>query len=234
MVTEAGPEDALSQLESLVPGYRQFFEPAAVRLPQLAWMMDGGADGQSTAPVADGANAGASLDARRCRVSCLPPPRAVPRYASDHRRTESVHGGGSRHRAGGSALRLLLPFSVSGSGSDVLQVVRSRYPGLDRHRFGLAGELMDQRTPTPVTAGLHHHGDDPDRAGYTLAEVLHLTRSAHAPQAAVSLRMLAGIVGRVRRFEYPTKVATVLQAALSEVGGALPPPLGGRGGGAER
>ena len=58
----------------------------------------------------------------------------------------------------------------------MLQVFQQRYSALASARFDLAGALVDRTADIDVSSGLHHHGDDPDQAGYTLGEVLHLAR----------------------------------------------------------
>ncbi len=66
-----------------------------------------------------------------------------------------------------------------------------REAGMHAERFDLHGELAPE--DAPVSEGLHHHGDEPDRAGYTLAELLRLSRSAAPAQRAQALRVLAAI-----------------------------------------
>ncbi|CAN0361551.1 unnamed protein product, partial [Ectocarpus sp. 13 AM-2016] len=44
---------------------------------------------------------------------------------------------------------------------------------------------------------LHHHGDDPDKAGYTPSELVRLARSTVSGQRQLALRALAGVL-RVR------------------------------------
>jgi len=143
--------------------------------------------------------------------------------------------------------------AASNAGSDILKVFLERHGSLAALRFDLTGELLPpdaatENVSSTVPSALYHHGDDPDRAGYNLGEVLHLSRrycgdpyrplfdqnghyqtdwlrscqfmmpcSAHAPQAAMSLRLLAGIIGRVRQFAYGPENSTALQLALSDV-----------------
>ena len=44
------------------------------------------------------------------------------------------------------------------------------------------------RPAVPVHAGLHHHGDEPHKPGYTLPELVHLSRSAVAAQRTQACR----------------------------------------------
>ncbi len=63
-------------------------------------------------------------------------------------------------------------------------------------RFDLSGSRMDahaQRT-APIWAGLHHHGDEPQRAGYSIAELMHLSRSSMPSQSAMALSILTRVL----------------------------------------
>uniref|UniRef100_A0A3Q2HUL5 RNA polymerase II associated protein 1 n=1 Tax=Equus caballus TaxID=9796 RepID=A0A3Q2HUL5_HORSE len=44
-------------------------------------------------------------------------------------------------------------------------------------RFSLQGELLAPDVDLPTHLGLHHHGEEAERAGYSLQELFHLTRS---------------------------------------------------------
>ncbi|KAG6953736.1 hypothetical protein JG688_00012676 [Phytophthora aleatoria] len=62
-------------------------------------------------------------------------------------------------------------------------------------RFDLDGKMLDATdAELPVHSGLFHHGDDPDAAGYTLPELLHLARSSVASQRAMALNVVAKIL----------------------------------------
>jgi hypothetical protein len=54
----------------------------------------------------------------------------------------------------------------------------------------------------PTHLGLHHHGHEPDRAGYTMRELLHLTRSTVASQRSMALRTLSHVFSRIRNGWY--------------------------------
>lgn len=71
-------------------------------------------------------------------------------------------------------------------------------------RFSFAGELIPPRTAAeiPVTAGLHHHGDAPDAAGYTIAELAHLARSSFPAQRCISFQTLGRILYRLSKGEF--------------------------------
>ncbi|KAG7394579.1 RNA polymerase II associated protein 1 [Phytophthora boehmeriae] len=62
-------------------------------------------------------------------------------------------------------------------------------------RFDLDGQVLQATdADVPVHSGLFHHGDDPESAGYTLPELLHLARSSVASQRAMALSVVAKIL----------------------------------------
>ncbi|KAG2221716.1 hypothetical protein INT45_007122 [Circinella minor] len=63
-----------------------------------------------------------------------------------------------------------------------------------RIRFDFQGQPIDPTKDVPVHQGLHHHGDEPDKAGYTLAELFYLVRSQVAPQRTMVLNTLTKIL----------------------------------------
>lgn len=71
-------------------------------------------------------------------------------------------------------------------------------------RFAFTGNLIPPRVASeiPVTAGLHHHGDAPDAAGYTIAELAHLSRSSFAAQRCIAFQTLGRILYRLSKGEF--------------------------------
>ncbi|KAK0290225.1 hypothetical protein LTS16_022230 [Friedmanniomyces endolithicus] len=71
-------------------------------------------------------------------------------------------------------------------------------------RFSFTGELLAPRTASliPVTAGLHHHGDSPEAAGYTVAELAHLSRSTYAAQRCIAYQTLGRFLYRLGKGEF--------------------------------
>lgn len=71
-------------------------------------------------------------------------------------------------------------------------------------RFAFTGELIPPRTASaiPVSAGLHHHGDAPQAAGYTIPELAHLSRSTFAPQRCIAFQTLGRILYRLGKGDF--------------------------------
>ena len=51
----------------------------------------------------------------------------------------------------------------------------------------------------PVNSGLHHHGDEPERPGYTLEELLTLARSTYLQQRSVAFDTISSVVDNHKR-----------------------------------
>lgn len=68
-------------------------------------------------------------------------------------------------------------------------------------RFDFKGHLVSPRQGREISvrAGLHHHGDAPSLAGYTLPELAHLARSSAASQRALAIQTLGRVLFRLGR-----------------------------------
>ncbi|KAI8988519.1 hypothetical protein BDF20DRAFT_856162 [Mycotypha africana] len=66
-------------------------------------------------------------------------------------------------------------------------------------RFDLQGHIVDDTARIPPHTGLYHHGDDPDKAGYTLAELFYLTRSHVPAQRSMVLNTIARIITNTKK-----------------------------------
>ncbi|KAJ1896214.1 hypothetical protein LPJ66_004128 [Kickxella alabastrina] len=65
-------------------------------------------------------------------------------------------------------------------------------------RFAFDGQIMtEEQSEIPTQAGLHHHGEDPDKPGYTIPELLHLSRSTVPAQRSVSISSLGCILHKI-------------------------------------
>ncbi|TKA72877.1 hypothetical protein B0A55_06642 [Friedmanniomyces simplex] len=71
-------------------------------------------------------------------------------------------------------------------------------------RFAFTGALLAPRTASqiPTTAGLHHHGASPETAGYTIAELAHLSRSTYAAQRCLAFQTLGRLLYRLGKGEF--------------------------------
>ncbi|XP_008585777.1 PREDICTED: RNA polymerase II-associated protein 1 isoform X1 [Galeopterus variegatus] len=82
-------------------------------------------------------------------------------------------------------------------------------------RFNLKGELLAPDVDLPTHLGLHHHGEEAERAGYSLQELFHLTRSQVSQQRALALHVLTQVIGRAQAGEFGDQlVGSVLHLLL--------------------
>ncbi|KAB0402333.1 hypothetical protein E2I00_006991, partial [Balaenoptera physalus] len=82
-------------------------------------------------------------------------------------------------------------------------------------RFSLQGELLAPSVDLPTHLGLHHHGEEAERAGYSLQELFHLTRSQVSQQRALALHVLAQVISRAQAGEFGDRlVGSVLRLLL--------------------
>ncbi|CAL8105514.1 unnamed protein product [Calicophoron daubneyi] len=58
-------------------------------------------------------------------------------------------------------------------------------------RFDLSGLVVPPDAVVDTHLGLHHHGEEPERAGYTIGELFHLSRSSVPAQRRLALATLA-------------------------------------------
>ena len=71
-------------------------------------------------------------------------------------------------------------------------------------RFSFKGELIPpkQASEIPVIEGLHHHGEAPEAAGYTIPELLHLAHSSYPAQRCIAFQTLGRILCRLGKGEF--------------------------------
>uniref|UniRef100_A0A8D2KXI6 RNA polymerase II associated protein 1 n=1 Tax=Varanus komodoensis TaxID=61221 RepID=A0A8D2KXI6_VARKO len=79
-------------------------------------------------------------------------------------------------------------------------------------RFSLKGELIPPDKDLPTHLGLHHHGEEAERAGYSLQELFHLSRSQVIQQRTLALQVL-GHIAKAGEFASLLK-RSVLQVLL--------------------
>ena len=84
-------------------------------------------------------------------------------------------------------------------------------------RFDFSGVLLPYKDESvPVEKGLHHHGEEPDRPGYSLQELLQLSRSATQQQRCTALTTLANIIENSRRGWYDKVLEPAPLTVLSQ------------------
>jgi hypothetical protein len=75
--------------------------------------------------------------------------------------------------------------------------VQEADPPAAHYRFDFGGHIINDED-TPVHLGLHHHGMDPTKAGYTLSELLHLIRSTVPSQRILPLNIVSKVLQNCR------------------------------------
>jgi len=101
-------------------------------------------------------------------------------------------------------------------------------PSSSRIRFDFDGNYINPSDfdRISVTAALHHHGEEPDKPGYTMAELVTLSRSTNAAQKRIALSCLSGILKNRKNclesrahhpiFSLPVELGLSLRLALDD------------------
>lgn len=102
-----------------------------------------------------------------------------------------------------SKLAWMAPIPTHGSIADQESPYYPGQEGLPASaiRFGFKGGMLPPRIAraVPVTKGLHHHGEAPEAAGYTIPELARLSRSAFPAQRCMAFQTLGRILYRLGR-----------------------------------
>ncbi|XP_040917372.1 RNA polymerase II-associated protein 1 [Toxotes jaculatrix] len=85
-------------------------------------------------------------------------------------------------------------------------------------RFDFAGNLIPPTEDLPTHLGLHHHGEEPERAGYSLQELFLLSRSQVTQQRSLALSTLANILSKARAGEYLSLLKGNVMSTLLDAG----------------
>ncbi|NWW49647.1 RPAP1 protein, partial [Pedionomus torquatus] len=85
-------------------------------------------------------------------------------------------------------------------------------------RFSLKGELIPADADLPTHLGLHHHGEEAERAGYSLQELFHLSRSQVIQQRTLALQVLGHIVQKARTGEFASSLKGSVLRLLLDAG----------------
>lgn len=73
--------------------------------------------------------------------------------------------------------------------------VENQNPDVYTARFGLDGKLLPYVIENKTTVdGLHHHGEEQHRPGYTIDELYSFLRKNHAPQRILALDVLSKVI----------------------------------------
>ena len=84
-------------------------------------------------------------------------------------------------------------------------------------RFDFNGVLLPFKDENlKMDKGLHHHGQEPERPGYSLQELLQLSRSSSPQQRSIALQTLANIIEKSRRGWYDSVLYPAPLSALNE------------------
>ncbi|XP_006615612.1 RNA polymerase II-associated protein 1 [Apis dorsata] len=84
-------------------------------------------------------------------------------------------------------------------------------------RFDFNGVLLAYKDDNiSMQKGLHHHGEEPERPGYSLQELLQLTRSSTQQQRCTALITLANIIEKSRKGWYDKVLQPPPLIALSQ------------------
>ncbi|KYN10155.1 RNA polymerase II-associated protein 1 [Trachymyrmex cornetzi] len=84
-------------------------------------------------------------------------------------------------------------------------------------RFDFNGLLLPYKDESlTIDKGLYHHGEEPERPGYSLQELLQLSRSSNQQQRCTALTTLANIMEKTRRGWYDKALHPAPLTALSQ------------------
>lgn len=85
-------------------------------------------------------------------------------------------------------------------------------------RFDFTGTLIPPTEDLPTHLGLHHHGEEPERAGYSLQELFLLSRSQVIQQRSLALSTLANVISKARSGEYCSSLKGSVLSSLLDAG----------------
>ncbi|KAK4444970.1 RPAP1-like protein [Podospora aff. communis PSN243] len=140
----------------------------------------------------------------------FPPPPSVPDLdPADPNFLENLH---KKYfpslPADPSRLAWMAPIPTEGSLADQESPY---YPGqasvpVSALRFDFHGMLLtpNKSRQIPVSKGLHHHGEAPEAAGYTIPELARLARSAVPGQRCIAYQTLGRVLYRLGKGEWGT------------------------------
>ncbi|KAG4302616.1 hypothetical protein PCANB_001232 [Pneumocystis canis] len=83
-------------------------------------------------------------------------------------------------------------------------------------RFDFNGNILSPRISRqiPVYIGLHHHADAPLAAGYSIPELVHLSRSIFSAQRCIAILILGRILYKLSKNTYGSIVTSALKDVI--------------------
>ncbi|KAL3875002.1 hypothetical protein ACJMK2_037944 [Sinanodonta woodiana] len=85
-------------------------------------------------------------------------------------------------------------------------------------RFDFQGNLIPADAEIPVHFGLHHHGEEPERAGYTLEELFLLSRSSNVQQRTLALQTLGRVIQKAKDGSLDQLIQTPILPSILDAG----------------
>uniref|UniRef100_A0AAR2M3G0 RNA polymerase II associated protein 1 n=1 Tax=Pygocentrus nattereri TaxID=42514 RepID=A0AAR2M3G0_PYGNA len=85
-------------------------------------------------------------------------------------------------------------------------------------RFDFSGAVIHPTEDLPTHLGLHHHGEEPELAGYSLQELFLLSRSQLTQQRSLALNTLAHILSKAHVGEYSSSLKGNVLTSLLDAG----------------
>ncbi|XP_051872012.1 RNA polymerase II-associated protein 1 isoform X2 [Pristis pectinata] len=85
-------------------------------------------------------------------------------------------------------------------------------------RFSFHGDLIPPGVDVPTHLGLHHHGEQPEEAGYSLQELFHLSRSQIIQQRTLALQMLARVIQKAKAGDFSSSLKHSVLRMLLDAG----------------
>ncbi|KAK4231986.1 RPAP1-like protein [Podospora fimiseda] len=141
------------------------------------------------------------------KVHFPPPPQVPDLDPNDPDFLESMHKKFFPNLpADPSKLAWMAPLPTPNSTADRESPYYPNQPSLpiSALRFDFRGCLLPPKTSRsiPVTKGLHHHGEAPEAAGYTIPELARLARSAVPAQRCLAYQTLGRMLYRLGRGDW--------------------------------
>lgn len=85
-------------------------------------------------------------------------------------------------------------------------------------RFNFQGDLIPPGVDVPTHLGLHHHGEQPEEAGYSLQDLFHLSRSQIIQQRTLALQMLARVIQKAKAGAFSSSLKHSVVRMLLDAG----------------